>query len=100
MPRLVFSGGTTLETIMPSTAAVSRAESLKALCSRMPHSSAVWSRTVLRRQCSIMDGPSKAPMVTLLLPTSSASSTDTSGNDQALGAIVLLGYREAGGGEP
>src|ERR1041385_683316 len=62
----------------------------------MPHSSAVWPRSVLRRQCSTMLRPSKAPMVTLLLPTSSANSTHTSRYDQPFRAVLLLDDEESG----
>src|SRR5690348_12926059 len=81
-------GGTTLEMIMPSTLAMSSPAGEKRLWSRMPHSSAVWSWTVRRRHWQTSWRPSNAPMVMLLLPASSASSTNASCKDQGIGSVV------------
>src|SRR5215831_6771756 len=58
----------------PSTDERSREESENKLRSSIPHSSAVCSRMVLRRHRPAKRSPWKAPMVTLVLPTSSARS--------------------------
>src|ERR1039458_2687921 len=92
-------GGTTLEIIMPSTLAISRPAGENRLCSRMPHSSAVCSWTVRKRQWKMRSRPSKAPMVILLLPASRASSTYASCNNQGIGSIVLAHDEEARGVE-
>src|ERR1035438_9924172 len=93
-------GGTTLEIIMPSTLEISRPAGEKRLCSRMPHSSAVWSWTVRSRHWQISLRPSKAPIVILLLPASRASSTYASRNNQGIGSVVFSHHQEAGGVEP
>src|SRR5208283_2962064 len=93
-------GGTTLEIIMPSTVPISRCAGENRLCSRMPHSSAVWSWTVRSRHWQISLRPSKAPMVILLLPASRASSTYASRNNQSIGSVVFSHDQEAGSVEP
>src|SRR5580693_3517328 len=90
-------GGTTLEIMMPSTAAISRPTGEKRLRSRMPHSSAVCSWTVRRRHWQSSLRPSNAPMVMLLLPASRASSTYASCNNQSIGSIVLAHDEKSGG---
>src|SRR5882672_5506917 len=60
--------------ITSRTAARSSFESANRLRIRMPHSSAVCSWMVRRRQRPAMSSPSKAPMVTFELPTSRARS--------------------------
>src|SRR5438034_489779 len=96
-------GGTTLEIMMPWTVAISRPAGEKRLRSRMPHSSAVCSWTVRRRHWLTSLRPSNAPIVMLLLPASSASSTDASCKYQGIGSIVFTHDEvafgsEAGGG--
>src|SRR5947208_13900613 len=96
-------GGTTLEMMMSSTVAISRPAGEKRLRSRMPHSSAVCSWTVRRRHCETSLRPSNAPMVMLLLPASSASSTYASCKNQSIGSVVFahdeMAFRgHAGGG--
>src|ERR1035438_6958425 len=98
--RVESMGGTTLETMMPFTAAMSRSTGEKRLRSRMPHSSAVWSWTVRSRHWQSSLRPSKAPMVILLLPASRASSTYASCNNQGIGSVVLAHDQESGGVEP
>src|ERR1017187_8872146 len=93
-------GGTTLEIIMPSTLEISRPAGENRLCSRMPHSSAVWSWTVRSRHWQISLRPSKAPMVILLLPASRASSTYASRNNQGICSVVFSHDQEAGSVEP
>src|ERR1035441_2869092 len=93
-------GGTTLEIIMPSTLEISRPAGENRLCSRMPHSSAVWSWTVRSRHWQISLRPSKAPMVILLLPASRASSTYASRNNQGIRSVVFPHHQEAGSVEP
>src|ERR1039457_3105348 len=97
--RVESMGGTTLAMIMPSTVAISRPAGEKRLRSRMPHSSAVCSRTVRKRQWKISSRPSKAPMVILLLPASRANSTYASCKNQGIGSIVLAHDEEARGVE-
>src|SRR5581483_2171079 len=80
----------------PSTLSISRPAGENRFRSRMPHSSAVCSRTVRSRHCEVSFRPSKAPMVMLLLPASSASSTYASCKDQSFGSIVLADFEEAG----
>src|SRR3954447_21244282 len=69
----------------------------------MPHSSAVCSCTVRRRHWAMSLRPSKAPMVMLLLPASSASSTYASRKNQSIGSVVFpqdevaLGVQAGGG---
>src|SRR5438034_11339994 len=91
-------GGTTLEIMMPWTVAISRPAGEKRLRSRMPHSSAVCSWTVRRRHWLISLRPSNAPMVMLLLPASSASSTDASCKYQGIGSVVFAHDKVAFGG--
>src|ERR1035438_184613 len=93
-------GGTTLDMMMPSTAAMSRPAGEKRLRSRMPHSSAVCSCTVRSRHWQSSLRPSKAPMVILLLPASRASSTYASCNNQGIGSVVPAHDQETGGVEP
>src|ERR1017187_9019225 len=93
-------GGTTLEIIMPSTLEISRPAGENRLCSRMPHSSAVWSWTVRSRHWQISLRPSKAPMVILLFPASRASSTYASRNNQGIHSVVFSHDQEAGSVEP
>src|SRR5215467_5516861 len=81
-------GGTTLEMIMPFTLWISSPAGSNRLCSRMPHSSAVCSRTVRSLHCEIRSRPSNAPIVILLLPASRASSTYASCKDQGIGSVV------------
>src|SRR5437588_3614496 len=92
-------GGTTLEIIIPSTVAISRPAGEKRLCSRMPHSSAVCSWTVRSRHWQTSLRPSKAPIVMLLLPASSASSTNASCQYQGIGSVVFAHDQKAGGVE-
>src|SRR5271165_4708714 len=94
--RVESMGGTTLEMIMPSTAAMSSPTGEKRLRSRMPHSSAVWSWTVRSRHWQSSLRPSKAPIVILLLPASRASSTYASCNNQGIGSVVLAHSEKAG----
>src|SRR2546427_12709168 len=61
----------------------------------MPHSSAVCSCTVRKRQVAVSFPNSNAPMVTFVLPASSASSTHTSRNNGFVRAVVLANYQEA-----
>src|ERR1039458_9787763 len=89
-------GGTTLEIIMPSTLEISRPAGENRLCSRMPHSSAVWSWTVRSRHWQISLRPSKAPMVILLFPASRASSTYASRNNQGICSVVFSHHQKAG----
>src|ERR1700733_364628 len=98
--RVESMGGTTLEIMMPSTAAMSRPTGEKRLRSRMPHSSAVWSWTVRSRHWHSSFLLSKAPMVMLLLPASRASSTYASCNNQGIGSVVLAHDQESVGVEP
>src|SRR4051812_13418210 len=93
-------GGTTEEMIMPSTVAMSRPAGEKRLWSRMPHSSAVCSWTVRRRHWQTRLRPSKAPIVMLLFPASSASSTYASCQNQGIGSVVLPHHQIAFGVEP
>src|ERR1039458_3892779 len=97
--RVESMGATTLAMMMPSTLAISRPAGEKRLRSRMPHSSAVCSRTVRKRQWKIRSRPSKAPIVILLLPASRASSTYASCKNQGIGSIVLAHDEEARGVE-
>src|ERR1022692_328665 len=97
--RVESMGGTTLAIMMPSTLAISRLAGEKRLRSRMPHSSAVCSRTVRRRQWKTRSRPSKAPMVILLLPASRASSTYASCKNQGIGSIVPAHAEEPRGVE-
>src|ERR1017187_6084449 len=97
--RVASMGGTTLAMMMPSTCAISRPAGEKRLRRRMPHSSAVCSWTVRKRQWKMRSRPSKAPMVILLLPASRASSTYASCNNQGIGSIVLAHDEEARGVE-
>src|ERR1039457_7086490 len=97
--RVESMGGTTLAMMMPSTRAISRPAGEKRLCSRIPHSSAVCSWTVRKRQWKMRSRPSKAPMVILLLPASRASSTYASCNNQGIGSIVFTHDEEARGVE-
>src|ERR1700676_4735009 len=90
-------GGTTLLIMMLSTLAMSRPTGEKRLRSRMPHSSAVCSRTVRRRHWQTNLRPSNAPIVMLLLPASRASSTYSSCKNQSIGSIVFAHYQEAVG---
>src|SRR3954451_14243288 len=92
-------GGTTLEMIMPSTVAISSPAGEKRLWSRMPHSSAVCSWTVRRRHWDMSLRPSNAPMVMLLFPASSASSTYASCKNQGIGSVVSSHDEIAIGGE-
>src|SRR5215470_597610 len=87
--RVESMGGTTLEMIMPSTVAMSRPAGEKRLRSRMPHSSAVCSWTVRRRHCETSLRPSNAPIVMLLLPASSANSTNASCKYESIGSVVF-----------
>src|SRR5215469_5508821 len=86
--RVESMGGTTLEMMMPSTLAMSRPTGENRLRSRIPHSSAVCSRTVRRRHWQTNLRPSKAPIVMLLLPASRASSTYASCKNQGIGSII------------
>src|SRR5437879_218605 len=62
----------------------------------MPHSSAVCSCTVCNRQLAVSFPNSNAPMVTFVLPASSASSTHTSRENDFVRAVVLANDQEAG----
>src|SRR5271165_5769794 len=93
-------GGTTLEIMMPSTAAISSPTGENKLRSRMPHSSAVCSCTVRSRHWQSSLRPSKAPIVILLLPASRASSTYASCNNQGIGSIVAPHDQKTGGVQP
>src|SRR5260370_5030934 len=97
--RVESMGGTTLAIMMPSTLAISRPAGKKRLRSRMPHSSAVCSWTVRKRQWKRRSRPSKAPIVILLLPASRASSTYASCKNQGIGSIVQAHDEEARGVE-
>src|ERR1700730_7150748 len=92
-------GGTTLAMMMPSTLPVSRPERWNRLRRSTPHSSAVCSWTVRRRQCATSLLYSKTPTVMLVLPASSASSTHTSRKNDFVGAVVFADNQEAGGVE-
>src|SRR4051794_2710764 len=101
--RVESMGGTTLQMMMPSTLAMSRPAGENRLRSRMPHSSAVCSWTVRSRHWNTSSLPSNAPMVMLLLPASSASSTYASCKDQGVGSVIAAHDEiavgvEAGGG--
>src|SRR5205809_6529990 len=61
----------------------------------MPHSSAVCSCTVCNRQLAVSFPNSNAPMVTFVLPASSASSTHTSRENDFVRAVVLANHQEA-----
>src|SRR5436309_3357798 len=65
----------------------------------MPHSSAVCSWTVRSRHWHTSLRPSNAPMVMLLLPASSASSTYASCKDQSIGSVVFAQHQVAVGRE-
>src|ERR1017187_8416417 len=97
--RVASMGGTTLAMIMPSTWAISRPAGEKRLRRRMPHSSAVCSWTVRKRQWKMRSRPWKAPMVILLFPASRANSTYASCKNQGIGSIVLAHDEEARGVE-
>src|ERR1017187_2234305 len=97
--RVESMGGTTLAMTMPSTLAISRPAGEKRLRNRIPHSSAVCSWTVRKRQWKMRSRPSKAPMVILLLPASRANSTYASCKNQGIGSIVFAHDEEAGGVE-
>src|SRR5258708_4192198 len=97
--RVESIGGTTLAIMMPSTLPISRPAGKKRLRSRMPHSSAVCSWTVRKRQWNRSSRPSKAPIVILLLPASRASSTYASCKNQGIGSIVQAHDEEARGVE-
>src|ERR1700689_1980252 len=97
--RVESMGGTTLQIMMPSTLSISSPAGENRLRSRMPHSSDVCSCTVRRRHCEMSLRPSNAPMVMLLLPASSASSTNASCKDQGLSSIILAHLQKAGGVE-
>src|SRR6516164_5015804 len=88
-------GGTTLAIMMPSTLPISSPAGKKRLRNRMPHSSAVCSWTVRKRQWKRSSRPSKAPIVMLLLPASRASSTYASCKNQCVGSIVESHDEEA-----
>src|SRR5215471_11909496 len=81
-------GGTTLEMMIPFTLWISSPAGSNRLCSRMPHSSAVCSRTVRSLHCEIRSRPSNAPIVMLLLPASRASSTYASCKDQGIRSVI------------
>src|SRR5581483_936348 len=87
--RVESIGGTTLEIMIPLTAAISRPTGENKFRRRIPHSSAVCSWTVRRRHWHRSLRPSNAPMVILLLPASRASSTYASCNNQSIGSIVF-----------
>src|SRR6266704_3011620 len=93
--RVESMGGTTLEIMMPSTAAISRPTGEKRLRSRMPHSSAVCSWTVRSRHWQTSLRPSNAPIVMLLLPASRASSTYASRKNQGIGSVISSHDQEA-----
>src|ERR1035437_6119926 len=97
--RVESIAGTTLAMMMPSTLAISRPAGEKRLRRRMPHSSAVCSWTVRKRQWKMRSRPWKAPMVILLFPASRANSTYASSKDRGVGAIVLAQDEEARGVE-
>src|ERR1035437_1730671 len=97
--RVASMGGTTLAMMMPSTWAISRPAGEKRLRRRMPHSSAVCSWTVRKRQWKMRSRPWKAPMVILLFPASRANSTYASCKNQGIGSIVLAHDEEARGVE-
>src|SRR4051794_40141121 len=103
--RVESMGGTTLEMIIPSTVEMSRPAGEKRLWRRMPHSSAVCSWTVRRRHWQTSLRPSNAPIVMLLFPASSASSTYASCKDQGIGSVVFshdeiaIGVEAGGGSE-
>src|SRR5260370_26423787 len=97
--RVDSVGGTTLAMMMPSTLTISRPAGKKRLRSRMPHSSAVCSWTVRKRQWKRSSRPSKAPIVMLLLPASRASSTYASCKNQCIGSIVETHDEETRRGE-
>src|SRR6202011_254310 len=92
-------GGTTLAIMMPSTLSVSRLDKWNRLRRSTPHSSAVCSWTVRKRQWAMSFPYSNAPMVTLVLPASSASSTHTSRQNDFVRAVVFAHHQEAGGVE-
>src|SRR5713101_2430278 len=81
---------------MPSTALGSRGASWKRLRTSTPSSSAVCSWTVRSRQLWISFAFSKTPMVMLVLPASSASSTHTSRQDNFVRPVVLAHHQESG----
>src|SRR6266542_4507764 len=89
-------GGTTLETMIPPTLSISRPAGAKRLRKRIPHSSAVCSWTVRSRHWLASVFPSKAPMVMLLLPASSASSTNASCQHESNASVVAAHAQEPG----
>src|ERR1035437_3431392 len=97
--RVLSMGGTTLEIIMPSTLAMSRPAGPNRLWSRIPHSSAVYSRPGRSRHWQTSLRPSNAPIVILLLPASRASSTYASCKNQGIGSVVFAHDEEPGGVE-
>src|SRR5579875_1570528 len=89
--------------ITPLTADKSSAESENRFRIRMPHSSAVCSRIVRRRQRPVSLDPSNAPMVMLVFPASSASSifflgrADAAGKNRRLLSVIFAHPQETGG---
>src|SRR5262249_22701284 len=65
-----------------------------------PHSSAVCSWTVRSRQLAVSFPNSNAPMVTFVLPASSANSTHTSRENDLVRAVVHADHQESGVVEP
>src|SRR5947209_3251586 len=69
------SGGTTLASDTPAIWPTSTPEAANRLRTRMPYSSAVCSRRVVRRQWALSSSPSCTPKTVLVLPTSMVSSS-------------------------
>src|SRR4051812_36784324 len=63
-------GGTTLARATPAIWAMSTFEAANRLRTRIPYSSAVCSRRVVRRQCALSSSPSWTPSTVFVLPTS------------------------------
>src|SRR5688572_22079972 len=70
------SGGTTLASATPPMSSGATPEPRKRLRTRIPYSSVVCSRRVVRRQCAFSASPSWTPRTVLVLPTSMVSSRD------------------------
>src|SRR5688572_3441467 len=70
------SGGTTLASATPPMSDGETPEPRNRLRTRMPYSSVVCSRRVVRRQCAFSASPSWTPRTVLVLPTSMVRSRD------------------------
>src|SRR5262249_39090093 len=93
-------GGTTLAMMIASTFWESMPVSSSKWRRRTPHSSAVCSWTVRSRQLAVSFPNSNAPMVTFVLPASSANSTHTSRENDLVRAVVNADHQEPAVVEP